>query len=225
MDLFSGSLSGLAAGIIATLTSATFYQGGLNNFLVNTVQDYAILAGTCSSFGFSLGVSIAGSLLTHKIRTLQDAEAEWLKMYDIDNPLHPWEVNLRDDLRGYEYEGRPTIAQMNQAFRTAKLTAYVGGACSIGLFAVIIPGIMASFPVMDETQFSMWLYFNQIWAVVMAMIVIIAPPAEEVMRIIHQCKRNRNFQTKVTENSHDVTELVVKDGEHMGNSDVTPVHV
>ena len=96
----TGSLSGLVAGITATLSAATMYEGGLNNFLINTVQDYAILAGTCSSFGFSLGGCIIGSLLTHRIHSEVDAQCEWMKMYDIDNPLHPWEVNFREDLKG-----------------------------------------------------------------------------------------------------------------------------
>ena len=95
-----GSLCGLVAGITATLSAATMYDGGLDNFLINTVQDYAILAGTCSSFGFSLGGCIIGSLLTHNIRSEVDAQGEWMKMYDIDNPLHPWEVNFREDLKG-----------------------------------------------------------------------------------------------------------------------------
>ncbi|XP_070198051.1 uncharacterized protein [Littorina saxatilis] len=220
--LISGSLCGLVAGITATLSAATMYEGGLNNFLINTVQDYAILAGTCSSFGFSVAGCIIGSLLTHNIKTVEDEQGEWMKMYDIDNPLHPWEVNFREDLQGYEYEGRPSIEQMNSAFRSAKLTAYIGGACSIGLFAVLIPGIMASFPIMDQTQFSMWLYFNQAWAVVMALIVIIAPPAEEVMRVYKQCKRNRGLETKVIKNNDtEVNELIVKDGDHMTSSDAT----
>ncbi|PVD34810.1 hypothetical protein C0Q70_06088 [Pomacea canaliculata] len=223
--LIAGSLCGLAAGIIATLSAATMYEGGLSLFLINTVQDYSILAGTCCSFGFSLLVCIVGSLLTHGIRTPDDAQLEWMKMYDIDNPLHPWEVNFREDLKGFEYEDRPTIHQMNHAFRTAKYTAYIGGACAIGLFAVVIPGIMASFPVMDETQFSMWLYFNQTWAVVMAIIVIIAPPAEEVVRIIRQCRRNRGIETMVAKGDRETNELVVKDVDHLGNSDTTPAHV
>ncbi|KAL8616992.1 hypothetical protein ACOMHN_014163 [Nucella lapillus] len=226
--LIAGSLTGLVAGITATLSAATMYDGGLNKFLINTVQDYAILAGTCSSFGFSLAGCIIGSFLTHNIRSPEDEQSEWMKMYDIDNPLHPWEVNFREDLKGYEYEGRPSIEQMNAAFRSAKLTAYIGGACSIGLFAVVIPGIMASFPVMDQTQFSMWLYFNQIWAVVMAIIVIIAPPAEEVLRVIRQCKKNRGLETKVLQNN-DTTEtskMMVRDGGHTATagSDVTPPH-
>ena len=123
---------------------------------------------------------------------------------------------------GYEYEGRPTIDQMNSAFRSAKLTAYIGGACSIGLFAFLIPGIMASFPIMDQTQFSMWLYFNQAWAVVMALIVIIAPPAEEVLRVIRQCRRNRRMETKVIKNNDtEANEMIVKDGDHMTSSDAT----
>ena len=38
--------------------------------------------------------------MTHQINSKDDEEDEWMKMYDIDNPLHPWEVNFREDLKG-----------------------------------------------------------------------------------------------------------------------------
>ena len=98
--VLSGSVGGLVTGITATLAVASQYEGGLNHFLINTVQDYAILAGTCCSFGFSLIGCIVGSLLTHNIKTQEDVDNEWMKLYDIDNPLRPWEVNLREDLKG-----------------------------------------------------------------------------------------------------------------------------
>ncbi|XP_046575766.1 urea-proton symporter DUR3-like [Haliotis rubra] len=223
--LIAGSICGLVCGISATLIAASFYEGGLNKFLLNTVQDYAILAGTSSSFGVSLIVCILGSLMTHKITSSEDESHEWYKMYDIDNPLNPWELNYREDLKGYEYQGRPSFDQMFSAFKSAKTTAYIAGSCAIALFALVIPCIMASFPNMDFTQFSMWVTFTQIWAIVMAIIVIIAPPAEEISRIVKQCRKNKGMDTQVIKSPiPECNELIVKDNNIVGNSD-QPTHV
>ena len=188
---FAGGISGLLLGITATLAKATTYDGGLNKFLKNTVQDHAILAGTCTSFGASLLGCIIVSLFTHDIESKQDADTEWQKIYDIDNPLNPWELYYKEELKGLHYDRKPTFEQMSATFRKAKITAYIGGACSIVLMALIIPGIMASFSVLDGTQFSVWVGFTQAWAVIMAIVVIVAPPAEEITRIVKQYRKNK----------------------------------
>ncbi|WAQ99645.1 hypothetical protein MAR_024018 [Mya arenaria] len=188
--LMSGGAAGLVCGVTATLVTASFYEGGLSNFLLNTVQNYAILAGTCSSFGASLLCCIVVSLFTHDIKTVDDENFEWQKMYDIENPLNPWELNYREELKGLEYEGKPTFEQMAETFRKAKLTAYIGGAICIVAFAVVIPGIMAMFPKMDLTQFSFWIWGTQIFAVIMAVIVIVAPMAEEIHKIMKEYRKS-----------------------------------
>lgn len=190
MILISGGIAGLICGITATLVAASFYEGGLNLFLKNTVQEYAILAGTCSSFGASLLGCIIVSLLTHQIKNIEDENLEWQKMYDIENPLNPWELNYREDLKGLVYEGKPTFEQMAQAFRRAKMVAYIGGALCIVAFAVIIPGIMATFPKMDLAQFSFWIWGTQIFAVAMALVVVIAPMSEEIYKIMKEYKKS-----------------------------------
>ncbi|XP_076468357.1 uncharacterized protein LOC143299112 [Babylonia areolata] len=212
--LVLGSISGLVGGITAVLATATMYEGGLENFLINTVQDYAILSGTLCSFGLSLTGCVLGSLLTHRVKTEEDADREWMKIYCIDNPLHPWETNFQDELKGFEYEGRPSMSQMHAAFRSAKLTAYIGGPCCIGFFAVLLPAILSSVPTLDTDQFTAWLLFNQAWAVLMALIVVLAPPAEEILRIVRQCRRNHGLETGAISNNVRVTELVVKDVDH-----------
>lgn len=188
--LILGGFVGLVCGITATLVAASFYDGGLSNFLRNTVQDYAILAGTCSSFGASLLCCILVSLCTHDIKTVDDENQEWQKMYDIENPLNPWELNYREELQGLQYEGKPTFEQMALTFRKAKILAYIGGAACIVVFAIIIPGIMAMFEKMDLAQFSFWIWSTQVFAVVMAVIVVVAPLAEEVRKIMKEYKKS-----------------------------------
>ncbi|XP_035827281.1 urea-proton symporter DUR3 [Aplysia californica] len=241
--LIAGSLSGLVSGVVATMVAATQYPGGLNLFLDNTVRDYTILAGNGIGFLVSLTVCIVGSLLTHKIKSPADEEFEWMKMYDIDNPLQPWELLYREDMKGMEYEERPSFAQMEQAFRKAKLTAYIAGSASIFLFAFLIPGIMAAFPDMNLTRFGMWLNFTQTWAVVMAIIVVVLPPTEEIIRIVRQCRKNKTpsqgtlkngctmggnqFNIVRSPSAPEAYELVVKDSTDVigANSDVLPTAV
>ena len=205
MLLFPGGILGLVCGITATLSTATMYEGGLNKFLINTVQDHAILAGTCASFGGSLLGCIFSSLATHNIHCPEDANEEWQKLYDIDNPLNPWELNYQEELKGLHFDSKPTFEQMSSRFQKAKMTAYIGGGCSIALMAVVIPGIiMASYTVMSGGQFSAWVWFTQVWAVLMAIVVIVAPPAEEISRILKQYRKNKEALLGANEAADDV---------------------
>lgn len=221
LTYFSGSLAGLLFGVTATLTAASMYPGGLNNFLLNTVQDYSILAGTCFSFGVSLTGCLIISLFTHTIKSRHDEDMEWQKMYNIDNPLNPWELNFKEELEGLHFDTKPTFEQMSSTFRKAKLTAYIGGFCSIFLFAILIPGIMATFSVMNEMQFKVWVWFTQGWAVVMAVIVIVAPPFEEIRRIMKQYRKNKERRREANGNINDsiiMNEIVLKDKSFVDNN-------
>ena len=68
----AGSLSGLVGGIAANFIVASTYDGGLANFLPNTSENYAVLAGSCCAFGVSVILTIVLSLLTHRIRSPED---------------------------------------------------------------------------------------------------------------------------------------------------------
>ncbi|KAK0050544.1 urea-proton symporter DUR3-like isoform X1, partial [Biomphalaria pfeifferi] len=66
LGVIVGSVAGLAGGITANFITASTYEGGLGNFLRNTSQDYCVLAGSTTSFGLSLLLTIVVSLLTNK---------------------------------------------------------------------------------------------------------------------------------------------------------------
>ncbi|XP_052076798.1 uncharacterized protein LOC127714803 [Mytilus californianus] len=221
--LMVGAVTGFFCGSAATLTAASMYPNGLNDFLLNTVRDYSILAGTCFSFGVSLTGCLIISLFTHKIKNKHDEDMEWQKMYNIDNPLNPWELNFKEELEGLHFDTKPTFQQMSTTFRKAKITAYVGGFCSIFLFAILIPGIMATFTVMSETQFKVWVWFTQGWAVVMAVIVIVAPPFEEIRRIVKQYRKNKERRQESNGNINDkivMNEVIFKDKSHTDSNSV-----
>ena len=158
---------------------------------------------------------------THTIKSRHDEDMEWQKMYNIDNPLNPWELNFKEELEGLHFDTKPTFEQMSSTFRKAKLTAYIGGFCSIFLFAILIPGIMATFSVMNEMQFKVWVWFTQGWAVVMAVIVIVAPPFEEIRRIMKQYRKNKERRREANGNINDsiiMNEIVLKDKTFVDNN-------
>ncbi|XP_060064864.1 uncharacterized protein LOC132545206 [Ylistrum balloti] len=189
--LITGGITGLLIGVAVMLGVASTYEGGLSKFLLNTSQDYSILAGTCCSFGVSLITCMIVSAFTHEIKTDADADAEWKKMYDIDNPLHPWELHLREELKQQVYNKKPSYGQIAAAFRHAKFTAYIGGSICVILVTFIIPGIMATFPVLNATQFDVWVGLTQGWAIIMGIVAIIAPPVEEILKIRKQYLQNK----------------------------------
>lgn len=67
-----GSLCGLAGGLTANFLVAATYEDGLSQFLRNTSENYAVLAGSCTAFGLSLVLTIVLSLATHKIKSAWD---------------------------------------------------------------------------------------------------------------------------------------------------------
>lgn len=188
--LIVGSVSGLVGGIAANFIVASTFDGGLSNFLPNTSQNYAVLAGSCSAFGLSLVLTIFISLLTHKISSTQDKSVEWQKLRDIDNPLYPWVDTYQDEFPDMEHGTLPSYKQLDQVFRRAKVLAYIGGCVSIVFFIVVIPGVMLALHILSETQFSAWVTTLQVWCFLMALLVIVVAPVEEFVTIVRQVRRN-----------------------------------
>ena len=47
----SGAVLGVICGVSASLGVASTYEGGLSNFLENTVQNHSVIAGAGTSIG------------------------------------------------------------------------------------------------------------------------------------------------------------------------------
>nr|WGU51207.1 DUR3-like urea transporter subtype A2 [Theodoxus fluviatilis] len=186
--VIAGALSGLVGGASMVLIVASTYDGGLDNFLVNTSQYYSVLAGCSTSFGLSLIVTVVVSLITNQIRTPEDETREWQKLREIDNPLRTWGELYKEDFPDLSDGERPSYAQLEAMFRKAKVTAYIGGALSLCLFIVLIPAVMTSLHVLSEAQFSTWMMTLQCWLFVMAGIAMVAAPCEEILAIVRQCR-------------------------------------
>lgn len=54
--LFKGALFGTICGVSVALGVASTFEGGLNEFLTNTVQNYSVIAGAGTSIGKNNGI-------------------------------------------------------------------------------------------------------------------------------------------------------------------------
>ncbi|XP_071088112.1 uncharacterized protein [Haliotis cracherodii] len=191
----AGALSGLVGGLTALFSVASTFDGGLSNFLVNTSQNYSVVAGSSASFVVSLLVTIVVSLITHEISDETAEMTEWQKLRDIDNPLNPWGEHFKEDFPSLK-GARPSVKQLDSVFRKAKLTAYVGGAVSLTLFIVILPSVMSALHVLTSSQFRAYLMTLQFWCFLMAAIVVIVAPMEEVILVVKHIRGRKAAENK-----------------------------
>lgn len=195
-------------GIVSTLSVASTFEGGLSNFFKNTAHPYALLAGSGSSLISSILVNIVVSLATHKIKTPEDEAIEWKKLRDIDNPLSPWAELFREDFPGLGPKEQPSKQQFDKLFKKAKIVAVVGGTFIIILFIVIIPSVMSSLHVLSFDQFLVWTKSLHVWCFIMAIVVIIFAPIEEVMQIGKQITLNKSRRPKHSKDDKATEALV-----------------
>lgn len=187
----SGALAGLISGVSSALIAASTLEGGLQEFLLNTAHEFTITVGCYTAFLVSLLVCLVVSLLTHSIKNGRDALAEWEKTQQIDNPLNPWHLNFRQELKGAEYTYRPSLQQLSRAFKPARYSAIIGGLALVVLGIGVMPGVMSIFPVLSLTEFIGWTTFCHVWAVVMGIVVVFVAPIEEIVKVVKQRQLNK----------------------------------
>ncbi|XP_021367074.1 uncharacterized protein LOC110459236 [Mizuhopecten yessoensis] len=205
--VIAGSTSGLAAAITGILVvGETAHEGGLRNFMVNTSTEYSLLGGIGSGVIISSVVTIVTSLCTNKIKCAEDAKKEWEKTLSIDNPLNPWRNLYKEELSKIAHDTKITGSNMATIFRPAKLIAYVGGGISVLFFLVVFPAVMLSYDVLTFSQFSGWLTACQVWCMVGAAFAIIAPPAEEIIQVWRQHRKNNTEKGKAAHENNTYDE-------------------
>ncbi|XP_076467944.1 uncharacterized protein LOC143298833 [Babylonia areolata] len=192
VGLAVGSISGLVCGISANLIYASTFEGGLSQFLLNTAHPYAVLTGCCTSLFTALLLTVLVSLCTHSIASKEDEDAEWTKLRQIKNPLHPWSQAFAEEFPDLPEDTEPSYEQLSKVFRGATLTAIIGSTCSILLLVIIIPGVMASLHVLSEQQFRAWFTTLQVWCGLMAGLVLVVTPVEELRSVCGRIVANRN---------------------------------
>jgi len=108
--LCSGIWLGLAAGIVAWLVYASTFPGGLDDFVVNTTRQTVMITfmSTCFVAGgiFCFLVSLCNGGLR------KNAEEEWEKCLQLDNPAKPWVLQYAADSAPSSYVGMPTYQQV-----------------------------------------------------------------------------------------------------------------
>jgi len=194
-------LVGVVASISALLITGSTYEGGLNDFFVNTSKDYSLLAATLGGLFVSGSVSFVVSLCTHNIKTDSDVGNEWAKTIGIDNPINPYRLVYEEELSTGNIDTIITVTTMETIFKKAKLYALVGCACSSVLFLIIFPAIALSYGVLDFNTFSTWFTVFQYYCFVCTVIVIVVPPIEECVEIIKRVRKNK---VKSNVRKHDI---------------------
>lgn len=194
MYLTPGSIGGLVSGVSVNLIFASTLEGGLDEFLLNTSHLYSVLAGCSASLLVSILLTVLVSLCTHSIASKDDEEAVWTRMRQINNPLHPWSEMYAEEFPDLPYGSEPSFQQLTAVFRSAKITAIVGSTCAILLLVVVVPGAMASLHVLSASQFRAWFTTLQVWCAVMAVVVIIVTPAEELRSVCERIMSNRRMK-------------------------------
>ncbi|KAK3610644.1 hypothetical protein CHS0354_028024 [Potamilus streckersoni] len=190
--VISGGVIGLVCAITGIFAMASTYEGGLGNFFTNTAREYSLLVGLGAGVFISSVVCVVISLRTHKITSKKDAEREWEKTMNIDNPLNPYSTLYRQELELIQADTtRITTNTMARIFRRAKLYAILGCTLSIVIFLIIFPAVALSFEVVSYDQFKVWLSVFQIWNMVGTFLVIVIPPVEEGIQVLRQVKQNK----------------------------------
>lgn len=152
--------------------------------------------------GVSFLVTLFVSCGTHNIRSKNDVKKEWLKLRDIDNPLHPWSQLYVEDIPGLEKGEKPSTEELDRVFRKARILAYVGGAITVVLFVGVVPGVMLSLNVLNKREFEVWTHVLQIFCFSMAAVVVVVAPVEEIIQICRRRNENRKDKRRSQLNSY-----------------------
>ncbi|KAK3592701.1 hypothetical protein CHS0354_037837 [Potamilus streckersoni] len=205
--VISGGLFGLVCGVSVTVGVASTYEGGLGNFMVNSVQNYSVLAGAGSSLVVSFLTTVLVSLGTHQVRSADDVDRVWQIMREIDNPLHPWSEQYAEDFPELKRGERPSPQHLEQMFRVAKIVAFVGGLFTLILYVGVIPGVMVSLNVLSLHEFKTWTNVLQFFCFAMTAVVIVVAPTEEFVQIYRQHRQNkmRKRQEHIGIYTHEMT--------------------
>ncbi|KAK3100027.1 hypothetical protein FSP39_013645 [Pinctada imbricata] len=213
--VIAGSISGLIAAFAGNFIVAELvYDKGLADFFETTASDYSLMGGCISAIIVSVSVTLIVSMVTNKVKSEEDVQAEWEKTISIDNPLNPWRQLYSEELSQFPPNTRINVQHMAKIFKNARYVAYIGGIVCIILFIAVLPGISLSFDVLSFSQFSGWLDFSYIICMIAAVFVVIAPPVEEIIQICRQYQRGKKktdeFYDSNVKNDFDNLQLNTK---------------
>ena len=139
---------------------------------------------------------------THRVHSEADVIKEWDKMRDIDNPLHPWAQLYEEDIPNLKKGERPSPDSLNKVFYKARIIAMIGGFTTLILFVGVIPGTMVSLNVLSLSQFEIWTHVLQIFCFLMAGVVVIVAPIEEIVQICRTRVKNKLLKRGETLDKH-----------------------
>lgn len=114
-------------------------------------------------------------------RNKNNSERVWATTLAIDNPLSPQRRAQTDVLQQIQVfcETIDTLPHINKTFRQTGFVARRVGSLSACFFVIVLPASVLVIDVLLFDQYSALIYFYQIWLLIAAAFVIVAPPIEE----------------------------------------------
>lgn len=215
--LIYGGIAGLVCSVTGMLAYGSTYEGGLSDFYTNTAQDYSLLTGLLSGFVVSTVVSVVVSLCDQKSKprdtpnqnfpvertdikgdeVMQEVaeflEIEWLKTMSIDNPLNPYRLIYKEELKSINAGRILTIHHMEKIFRHTRLVSISGVVISFAIFLIVVPAFALGMEVLSQEQLKTWLSVCQHWCLVATILVIVIPPIQEGIQIWRAHKLNKEM--------------------------------
>ncbi|RUS84171.1 hypothetical protein EGW08_008058, partial [Elysia chlorotica] len=205
--LIAGSISGMVCGVGVHLAWAATLEGGLWEFQANPTNDIAAVAGAGVGLVVSLCVTLGVSLATHTIRSAAGAQREWQKLRDIDNPLSPWQQDMRISQFPNPSVRRPTYQELQRHNRPSIFTAYIGSTILLVIFVFAIPGCLFNLGQMTSSDLRHLVMTLHIVCFVTATLIVILVPLEEVWGIRSVLKGKRRI-VRVAESSGQKARLI-----------------
>ena len=190
----------VAAFAAMLLIAETAYEKGLSDFLTNTSSDLTLIGGILSGLIVSSTTTVIISICSPAPNDIRTGEEVWQSTLKIDNPLVPWKKLYKKELEKINVGTSIGTSDMKAIFKRTSILAYVGGACSIVVFLVIIPSITLGYKVLSLAEFNSWLTCCQIWVIVGAIFALFVPPLQETYQIIYQYLTNKKKEKYLKEN-------------------------
>ena len=83
---------------------------------------------------------------------------------------------------------KPSLKEVNAKFKTAKITAYVGGVVLALVLFILWPALMTTVKTMDLSNFTGWVIVSMVWAYLAAAFLIFVPPIQEALGAVKMKK-------------------------------------
>jgi hypothetical protein len=139
----------------------------------------------------------------------RNAELEWEKCWQLDNPVTPWAAGYGGDAelcgRVNRCTGQPHYYQLRQKFKAARSHAYYLSFLIVFCVAVAWPSLMLTAGIFSCATFAGWAIVVAVWGVIAAAFLCLVPPLLEMFTVCRQAYYNRMCEHSKMADDYDTT--------------------